>query len=124
MTQRQQAALPYLVSSSTLSEGARLANIGRTTLHRWMQDYEFRTELERLRSEAAELAVTELRGLMLKATLILAEAMETSSPNIRLKASRIALAVGLRDREFGELSRRIDRVDDALRLLAKRRPFR
>ena len=124
MTERQQAALPYLVSSSTMSEGARLANIGRTTLYQWMEDYEFRTELARLRFEAAELAVTELKGLMLIATLILADAMETSSPSIRLKASRIALAFGLRGRELDDLSERISRVDDALRLLAKRRPTR
>ena len=60
-----------------------MADIGRTTLYRWMNDHRFRTSLERLRAEAGELANTELRGLMLKGTLVLAEAMEDPSPHVR-----------------------------------------
>ena len=32
LTDRQVASLPYLVASTSVSEGARLANIGRATL--------------------------------------------------------------------------------------------
>lgn len=35
---RQLAALPHLISTATLSEGAKLANIRRTTLCHWMND--------------------------------------------------------------------------------------
>ena len=56
LSRRQLAALPYLIAAPTLSEGARLAQIGRTTLRRWIQDPHFQMELERRRSDAADLA--------------------------------------------------------------------
>ena len=122
LTDRQLAALPYLVSPSTLSEGARLANLGRATLYRWMEDDRFRQELERLRSHAAELALAELRGMMLKAAQVLAEAMEHPKPHVRVRASQVALALGIKVGELKDLRESIGRIDDALHLLAKRRP--
>lgn len=120
LTESQLAALPYLVASPTMAEGARLADIGRTTLYRWMNDHEFRTALERLRAEASELAHTELRGLMLKGALVLAEAMEDPSPNVRVRAAQAALSIGLKAVDLKELRQRIQRLDDAFALWAKR----
>jgi len=68
LSERQLAALPYIATAPSLSEAARRAEIGRTTLYRWLEEPEFRDELERWRRGAAELASLELRGLMLKAT--------------------------------------------------------
>ena len=56
LSDRQLRALPYLVASPTLSEGARLAQVGQRTLYRWMNDDDFRAELEQLRNKAAEVA--------------------------------------------------------------------
>ena len=120
LTDNQLVALPYLVASPTLAEGARLADIGRTTLYRWMNDPEFRATLERLRAEAADLAHTELRGLMLKGALVLAEAMEDPSPNVRVRAAQAALSMGLKAVDLKELRQRIDRLDDAFNLWARR----
>ena len=120
LTERQLGALPYVVSSPTLSEGAKRAEIARATLWRWMQDDEFRKELECLRDEAAELAHTELKGLMLKATLVLGEAMEDCNPLVRLRAAQIALNAHLKANELKEIEKRLTLLDDALPLWAKR----
>ena len=50
----------------------------RATLHRRLNDPVIRSELERLRTEAAELAAAELSGLMLKAARVVADAIEHS----------------------------------------------
>ena len=84
LTDRQLRALPYLVAAPGNRDGARLAQVGERTLYRWMEEYEFRRELERRRSEAAELAYVELKGLMLKAVQVLGDAMENPNPNVRL----------------------------------------
>ena len=120
LTDSQLAALPYLVASPTMAEGARLADVGRTTLYRWMNDHKFRTTLERLRTEAAELAHTELRGLMLKGALVLAEAMEDPNAHVRVRAARAALSIGLKAVDLKELRQRIERLDDAFTLWARR----
>ena len=94
--------------------------MGRGTLYRWIEDDEFRRELERQRSEALELAHVELKGLMFKATQVVGEAMDDDNPFLRLRAAQIALTVGLRATEVKELQRRIELLEDALPLWATR----
>ena len=119
LTDRQLGALPYLVASPSISEGARRAEVGLRTLYRWMDDDDFRRELERRRSEAAELAYVELQGLMLKAVHVLGDAMEDESPQMRLRAAQTALSLGLRATELKEIERRLDILDKALPLWAR-----
>lgn len=122
LSPRQIASLPYIIPAPTLAEGARLAEIGRTTLYRWMEEPDFREELERLRSNAAELAFAELNGLMLKSALVLAENMEHPDPGVRLRAARASLYAGMRVNEFKELRERVNRLDDAFALRSFRSP--
>ena len=82
LSPKQIAALPYIVAAPNLSRVAELAEIGRSTLHRWMQDDEFRSNFEQLRDESSELARTELRGLMLKAVVVLADALNHPNPTM------------------------------------------
>ena len=120
LTHRQQAALPHIVGSPTLSQGARSANIGRATLYRWLQDEGFRQALNRLRSEAADLATSELQALMLKGILVLSQAMEDPSPDIKLRAARATLYLALKVKDIEEIQRRLELIDDAFALRASR----
>ena len=61
LTPRQLLALPYLAHAPSVAEGARLANVGRTTLYRWMSDWIFRAQIERTREESVSLAHTQLQ---------------------------------------------------------------
>ena len=124
LTPRQLAALPYLVAAPTLAQGARLARIGRTTLYRWMSDDLFRSRFKELRSEAEELAQTELQGLLLKSTLVLAELMEDPSPHIRLRAAQAMMAAGLKAGDTRDFVRRLERLDDAVSMRSSRQPPR
>ena len=99
---RQLATLFYPVSSPTVSEAASLACVARATLHRWLNDPVFRSELERLGTQAAELAAAELNGLMLKAAQVVANAMEHPHTAVRIRASHIAMVTGLKLRELKE----------------------
>ena len=99
LTHRQITALPYLVASPTVTEGARLASISRRTVHRWMEDDHFRVQFERLRDEALSLAQAELKGLTLKGAVVLAEMLEDPSPYIRLRAAQTAIAAGAKVNE-------------------------
>ena len=120
LTPRQIAALPYLVASPSLSDGARFADIGRATLYRWLSDGAFAEELERQRARSADLARTELQGLMLKSILVLAETLEDPNPAIRLRAARSTLHVGLKTFDLKEVRQRLDQLDDTIDLLSAR----
>ena len=121
LTDRQLVALPHLAAANTLSEGARLASIGRTTLHRWMQDANFRRAMENARAEAADLARTELQGLMLKAVHVIAESLEHPKPEVRLRAASSAMTLGLKVVDVKELHQRLDYLDDTVDLMRDKR---
>ncbi len=124
LSKKQLAALPYLVSSPSLSEAARRASVHRVTLHRWLSDPQFRKELESAREDAADLARSELRGLMLKAAAVLAESLEDPSPTIRLRASKYAFSLGFTVFDLEELRKGLGRINDAFDLWSKKNPPR
>ena len=122
LTHRQVAALPYLVDSSTLTEGAKMAGISRRTVHSWMEDDHFRVRFKRLRDEALSLAQAELKGLTLKGAVVLAQMLEDPSPYIRLRAAQAAIAAGAKVNEQTNLQERLERVSEALDLQRSRKP--
>ncbi len=114
---RQQQVLPFLVSSPTLSQAARDANINRNTLRRWMEDDKFRDELVRLRQEAAELARSELQELMLLSVGVLSDAMQNAaSHDVRVRAARTALSFGMQLNEMKKLQDEVETLRDALNI--------
>ena len=122
LTHRQITALPYLVASPTVKEGARLAGISRRTVHRWMEDDDFRDQFERLRDEALSLAHVELKGLTLKGTGVLAEMLEDPSSNIRLRAAQTAIAMGVKITEQTNIQKQIESLTEAFELQRSRKP--
>ena len=120
LTDKQLQLMPYLVASPSLNQAAKLAEVGRSTLYRWMENGEFRRELVRLRGEALDLAHVELKGLMLKATQVVGETMDDANPLVRLRAAQIALSMCLKSVEVKEIQRRVELLEDALPLWATR----
>ena len=116
LTERQLAALPYLAITPSVAEGAKMARVDRSTIHRWMRDDEFRRELERVRSEAASLAHIELQGMMLKGIEVLSASMSDPDANLRLRAARSTLSIAIKSIDVKELRRRLERVEDAMLL--------
>jgi hypothetical protein len=94
LSDKQLQSLPYLAAAGSMTDAATTLDVSRTTLYRWMDDPDFRMEYERLREEASAIATAELRGLMLKATTVLADSMDHSYPEIRLRAAQVALNAG------------------------------
>ena len=113
--------IPYIVASPTIAEAARRANLAARTIHRWMNNDRCRDELDRVRSEAADLARCELNGLMLKSVQVLSECLEDSDPRVRLRAAQISLAVALRVSDTNEIQQSLTALEDALPLWAVRK---
>ena len=63
LTFRQQSALPAIAMASTITQAARDSGIGKTTLHRWLQEPEFRQQLANYRQESADLARQQAQAL-------------------------------------------------------------
>ncbi len=86
----------------------------------WCHDDRFRHALDRLRSEAADFAKSELQALMLKGMLVLSQAMEHPSADIRLRAARATLYLALKVKDIKDIERRLEVIDEAFALRASR----
>lgn len=117
-------AIPYIVSAPSISEAARAARIGCTTLIRWMRDSNFRAEIEQARRAVADLAFAEINGLALKSVIALADLLEDPDPRIRNVAVRTALQNSFKLKEVAEVKNRLDIMDFALSMLKSQRGAR
>ncbi len=124
LTPRQMLAIPYIVSAPSISGAARAARIGRTTLVRWMQDPDFRAEIEQARRAVADLAFAEINGLALKSVIALADLLEDPDPKVRNTAVRTALQNSLKIKEINDIGNRMDIMDHAFRMLKDQRGAR
>ena len=115
---RQRMALPILASAPSVAEAARLSKVGRRTLHRWLQDDDFRNELAQLHQQSAELARTQLQGLMLQAVLALGDSLEDPNPDIRMRVIRTALSFSVKLNDIHKLREEVQALEDALPLWA------
>ena len=118
LSQRQRSALPILAAASSIAQAARLSRVGRRTLHRWLQDPDFRAQLARLQHQSAELAKGQLQGLTLQAVLHLGDFLEHPNPDIRLRAIRAILSYSTKLNEIQQLQQEIQALEDSLPLWA------
>ena len=116
LTARQKKALPILASASSIADAARLSDVGRRTLHRWLDDPNFRDELAGLHKEAADLARSQLQGVMLQAVLALADSLHDPNPEIRLRAIGTALNYSVKFNDIESLREELRNLEDSLNL--------
>ena len=88
LSERQELAIPHLVSAKSASETAELIGVNRTTIYRWMDDPTFREEYDRQRDAVADFARSSMRTLMLKALSVQAERLDSDDPKERARAAK------------------------------------
>ena len=121
LSPRQSLAIPAVVASPSLAAAARAAHVSRSTLRRWMRDRRFRTELERVRQEAVELAYTELQALALESVATLAGVLKDPDARVRTTAAR-AILQHLRQLDADRnIKNRLDILDNTFALIQEQR---
>ncbi len=115
LTFRQQSALPAIAMASTITQAARDSGIGKTTLHRWLQEPVFRQQLANYRQESADLARQQAQALLPRCLSVFAEVMEGPDPSLRLRSARYAVAFALQLAEVQELKASLQALEQAVR---------
>jgi DNA-binding MurR/RpiR family transcriptional regulator len=118
LSPRQLRVLPFLASAPSIAEAARQTQVSYSTLMRWLQEDDFREELDRLRQEAASLAQSQLQGMMLVGLNVIADALKDPNPAVRLRAAYLSVSFALRSNDLREIQESMARLEDALPLWA------
>ena len=117
LSRRKADALPHVAVAPTLKQAARNAGVSYSTLRRWMDDADFRAELERVKEAASALMRAKLQELALKSAANLDEFLNSDNDAIRLRATRIALDVAIGLERDQDIRKRIAHLNRAFAML-------
>lgn len=107
LTDRQIKALPFFIASSSESAACRDAKIAKQTYYDWLKDPLFRTELAKLREEAVQNAVENLKAHACKAVDTLVNLLDADNLPLRRSAANDILHHIGRFKELQEIEKRL-----------------
>ena len=123
LSQRQLAALPYLIQPGPLSAKAKTAGIARSTLYNWMNDDNFRNQLQQLREETLRLAQSEFQGAAYEAALVMRDSLRHENEPARFRAAREIVNQAHKAQYGQDLERRLEALIEAIDLEKYSRRF-
>ena len=118
LSARQLMSLPLVAGSPTVTDAARHAGVGRSTLNRWLENPEYRRQVDELQERAAEEGLKALKGLTAKAVSVLGDLLEEADPGIRFRAAALIIAQAKQQQEQEELLKRIELIESAMPIWA------
>lgn len=114
LSERQRCAIPVVLAAPTLKAGLEVAEVSRSTWHRWQGDARFKSAWVRLQREVFTEAIADVKSGSRFAVTGLLGLMASKNEHIRLQACREVLALGLKSAELGDLADRLARLEQAL----------
>ncbi|SFQ23053.1 IS630 transposase-related protein [Caldicoprobacter faecalis] len=104
LDERKEQAITYLLAGYTISDVARLINASRQTIYNWLEDEEFRAELDKRRQEIVKAGNQKIvKDLDLYINKIKLLATKAKSEKVQLDA-----AIYLLDRVYGTPRSKVD----------------
>lgn len=107
ITPAKRRAIVALAQSPNVTEAAALAQISRSTLHRWLADDEFLMALREYSDFQTEQAARRLTALLGRAVDTLEELLDHKSPHVRRLAAGNIIAHAVRLSELASLEFRV-----------------
>lgn len=112
---KQNRAIAALLSSRTIGDAAKAADVGERTLHTWLANPAFRTALVSAEGDAIDTATRRLIGLQDRAInaihYVLAD--PNTAPALRLRAAQTVLDYLLKLRELRNIESRLAALEAA-----------
>ena len=111
LTDRQLTAIPYLLASRSLEEGARQARVAKNTLYSWLREEAFQTELKQQREKIVEAGLETLKAHVSKATEVIVGLLDSQNESIRHRAARDVIEFVVKTTENESLEERIEALE-------------
>lgn len=114
LSRRQLRVIPFIVSSSTYTEGCEKAKINKTTLYKWLKQPEFKAELDRQRDEITSEAFNRLTRSLTKAVEALTGLLDNQDDRLKRLTAKDIIDFIIRHKENEDLDRRLTEVERCL----------
>lgn len=114
LTPPQLKAVAALVYCASIEEAAREAGASRSSLHRWLHEPAFAAELRKARAAMFDEALAELQDATREGVRELRLLIKSKHEGVRLRASALVLAAGMKARESIELAERVRVLEEII----------
>jgi hypothetical protein len=116
-SRKEDIAILSLLTEPTIKKAAEKADIGETTLWRWMQKDDFKEKYNQAKREAVGHATTRLRQSMTIAIDALVDmAQNQKTPAVaRASACRTLIEFGFKAHEMEDLQERVEALEESLK---------
>lgn len=113
LNQRQEKFLKALLTSASIDEACKVADINRNTGYKYLRDETFQEHYRALRREAMQQVTSRLQKSSEDAVRVLNEIMlnDENSPASRVQASKTILEISYRSIELDDLAERVEKVE-------------
>ena len=116
LTARQEKLLSILAGNPNIQAAAKAAGIGRSTVHRWLKEPDFREELTRRRNMALTEAMNSVQAYTAQAVEELVKLLGSSNEWIRRQVCMDVLNCSHKIREVEQIEQRLDAIEKAMEL--------
>lgn len=113
LTPKQERAIIALMSSSTLTEAARAANVGERTLYTWLADTAFSEAYRAARRESVGQSIARLQQASGAAVDTLVSLLGSNLHSVRLAAASKILELSVKAIEIEDLQQRLEALEVA-----------
>jgi len=114
LSARQLRAIPFIITSPTIIEGVGKAGISTKTFYKWLEQPEFKAELDRQREEAAKTAFNTLTQALTKAVENLVKLLDHPDDRLKRWACKDVIEYVLEHKAIDDLVKRIDAIEQQL----------
>jgi hypothetical protein len=111
---RQRRTIPFIITSPTIVEGLEKAKLSRKTFYQWLEQPDFKAELDRQRDEAAKTAFETLTQSLTKAVENLVKLLDHTDDRLKRLACKDVIEYILRHKEIEDLEKRIEAIEQRL----------
>jgi len=119
LSKRQLIALPYILSSPSYEEAARLAQICPKQIYEWLKNPAFCTELKKQRNAVFCDSLAFIKSGVKKASQTLLALLDNEDPRIRLIASEKVLSNAFKSTELLDIEERISALETLSEKMSK-----
>ena len=119
-SRQEEAALSALLSEPTIEIAAKQADIGESTLRRWLAEPEFKAKYRAARRQVVEAAIGRLQSAATKAVDTLERNLSCGIPAVEVGAAKSVLDQAIKAVELVDLAERIEALEQASELVAQR----